>query len=194
MVDLKYLAAVLAIVFVINLALRAVPFAILQPLRKSRFVNTMAAWIPETTRPGTVAVVQMSHALADGRRATALMGRIFGRDQPVPAVVESRLGTWALPYRAWRASAAHRRLVHDTESGAVAAPADSWPVQATNNAPAGPDTMRTVVRHRTDLPGPTVTVGVLAAISEALAAELGGVTALGAEAVSYTHLRAHETN
>ena len=46
-------------------------------------------WIPETTRPGTVAVVQMSHALADGRRATALMGRIFGRDQPVPAVVES---------------------------------------------------------------------------------------------------------
>ncbi|WP_110783737.1 WS/DGAT domain-containing protein [Mycolicibacterium mucogenicum] len=138
-------------------------------------------WIPETTRPGTVAVVQMSHALADGRRATALMGRIFGRDQPVPAVVESRLGTWALPYLAWRASAAHRRLVHDTESGAVAAPADSWPVQATNNAPAGPDTMRTVVRHRTDLPGPTVTVGVLAAISEALAAELGGVTALGAE-------------
>ena len=46
MVDLKYLAAVLAIVFVINLALRAVPFAILQPLRKSRFVNTMAAWMP----------------------------------------------------------------------------------------------------------------------------------------------------
>lgn len=46
MLDLKYLAAVLATVFVINLALRAVPFAILQPLRKSRFVNTMAAWMP----------------------------------------------------------------------------------------------------------------------------------------------------
>ncbi|RUP31295.1 MAG: DUF1298 domain-containing protein [Mycolicibacterium sp.] len=137
--------------------------------------------IPETTGPGTVVVVQMSHALADGRRATALMGRIFGREQPVPAVVESRLGTWALPYLAWRASAAHRRLVHDTASGAVAAPADSWPVQATNNAPEGPDELRTVVRHRADLPGPTVTVGVLAAISEALAAELGGVTGLGAE-------------
>jgi len=46
MVDLQYLAAVLATVFVINLALRAVPFAILQPLRKSRFVNTMATWMP----------------------------------------------------------------------------------------------------------------------------------------------------
>ncbi|CAM5730350.1 AzlD domain-containing protein [Mycolicibacterium aubagnense] len=46
MLDLKYLAAVLATVFVINLALRAVPFAILQPLRRSRFVNTMAAWMP----------------------------------------------------------------------------------------------------------------------------------------------------
>jgi hypothetical protein len=131
--------------------------------------------------PGTVVVVQMSHALADGRRATALVGRIFGRDQEVPAVVEPRWGTWALPYLAWRASAAHRRLVQDTESGAVAAPADSWPLQPTNNAPEGPDVLRAVVRHRAQLPGPTVTVGVLAAISEALAAELGGVTALGAE-------------
>ncbi|MGX9670861.1 WS/DGAT domain-containing protein [Mycobacterium sp. HM-7] len=137
--------------------------------------------IPETTRPGTVVVVQMSHALADGRRATALVGRIFGRDQQVPAVVESRLGSWALPYLAARASAAHRRLVQDTESGVVAAPADSWPLQSTNNVPAGPDELRTVVRRRADLPGPTVTVGVLAAVSEALAAELGGVTALGAE-------------
>ncbi len=46
MLDHKYLAAVLATVFLINLTLRAVPFAILQPLRKSRFVNTMAAWMP----------------------------------------------------------------------------------------------------------------------------------------------------
>jgi len=46
MPDVRYIAAVLATVFVINLALRAVPFAILQPLRKSRFVNTMAAWMP----------------------------------------------------------------------------------------------------------------------------------------------------
>ncbi|MUL45838.1 branched-chain amino acid transporter AzlD [Mycobacterium sp. CBMA293] len=46
MLDLRYLAAVLATVFVINVALRAVPFAILQPLRKSRFVEAMAIWMP----------------------------------------------------------------------------------------------------------------------------------------------------
>lgn len=137
--------------------------------------------MPGASGPGTVVVVQMSHALADGRRATALVGRIFGRDQAVPAVVAPRLGTWALPYLAWRASAAHRRLVQDTESGVVAAPADSWPLQPTNNVPEGPDELRAVVRHRVQLPGPTVTTGVLAAISEALAAELGGVTELGAE-------------
>lgn len=41
-----YVVAVLVIVFAINLALRAVPFAILEPLRESRLVTTMAAWMP----------------------------------------------------------------------------------------------------------------------------------------------------
>ena len=41
-----YILAVLAIVFVITLALRAVPFAVLKPLRESRFVATMAIWMP----------------------------------------------------------------------------------------------------------------------------------------------------
>lgn len=41
-----YLAAVLAIGFVITLGLRAVPFAILTPLRESAIVNQMAAWMP----------------------------------------------------------------------------------------------------------------------------------------------------
>ncbi|CAM5730250.1 WS/DGAT domain-containing protein [Mycolicibacterium aubagnense] len=136
---------------------------------------------PGATRPGTVAVVQMSHALADGRRSAALAARMFGRDKPVPEVVPHRLGTWALPYLALRASAAHRQLVRDTESGVVAAPPDSWPAQQTNHRPEPPYALRTVVRRRAELPGPTVTVGVLAAIGEALSAELGGVTALGAE-------------
>ncbi len=42
----RYVAAVLAIGFVITLALRAVPFAVLRPLSESRFVVTMAAWMP----------------------------------------------------------------------------------------------------------------------------------------------------
>ncbi|PYF99126.1 Branched-chain amino acid transport protein AzlD [Georgenia satyanarayanai] len=41
-----YVVAALATVFVITLALRAVPFAILEPLRDSRLVMTMAAWMP----------------------------------------------------------------------------------------------------------------------------------------------------
>ncbi|WP_152193067.1 AzlD domain-containing protein [Georgenia satyanarayanai] len=46
MPDPGYVVAVLATVFVITLALRAVPFAVLEPLRDSRLVMTMAAWMP----------------------------------------------------------------------------------------------------------------------------------------------------
>jgi len=44
--DPWYVAAVLAIGFVITVSLRAVPFAVLRPLSESRFVVTMAAWMP----------------------------------------------------------------------------------------------------------------------------------------------------
>ena len=46
MPDTGYLVAVMAIVFVITLALRALPFAVLTPLRESAFVQTMARWMP----------------------------------------------------------------------------------------------------------------------------------------------------
>ncbi|KAB1652738.1 branched-chain amino acid transporter AzlD [Pseudoclavibacter chungangensis] len=46
MLDPWYVAGVLTVGFVITLALRAVPFAILKPLRESRFVTTMATWMP----------------------------------------------------------------------------------------------------------------------------------------------------
>ena len=46
MPDPWYVVAALAIVFVITLALRAVPFAVLEPLSESRFVRTMATWMP----------------------------------------------------------------------------------------------------------------------------------------------------
>ena len=41
-----YLLAILIIVFVIDFALRAVPFKILEPLRESDFVRDMAEWMP----------------------------------------------------------------------------------------------------------------------------------------------------
>lgn len=46
MLDPGYVVGVLVIIFAITFALRAVPFAVLEPLRESRFVLTMAIWMP----------------------------------------------------------------------------------------------------------------------------------------------------
>lgn len=46
MPETGYIAAVLGIVFVITLALRAVGFAVLKPLRKSKLVQQMTTWMP----------------------------------------------------------------------------------------------------------------------------------------------------
>ncbi|MEZ0051627.1 hypothetical protein ABIA30_002635 [Mycobacterium sp. MAA66] len=136
--------------------------------------------IPGADGPGTVAVLQISHALGDGIRSSALAARLFGRDAPVPAAVPRRWGPWMLPYLAARASSAHRDLVRATAAGVVAPPQNSWPAQTTNERPAGPLRLCTVVRRRSQLTGPTITVAVLAAVAEALAAELQ-VADLGAE-------------
>ncbi|HJA03930.1 MAG TPA: AzlD domain-containing protein [Candidatus Microbacterium stercoravium] len=41
-----YIVVVLAIAFVITLGLRAIPFAILKPLRESRIVRALSVWMP----------------------------------------------------------------------------------------------------------------------------------------------------
>lgn len=41
-----YLIAAIAVGGVITLGLRALPFAMLKPLRKSRFVKALGAWMP----------------------------------------------------------------------------------------------------------------------------------------------------
>jgi branched-subunit amino acid transport protein AzlD len=46
MPDLRYMIAAVAIGGVITLLLRALPFAILRPLRKSRFVRAVGRWMP----------------------------------------------------------------------------------------------------------------------------------------------------
>lgn len=46
MPETGYILAVLAVGFVITLALRALPFAILRPLSRSAFVRAMALWMP----------------------------------------------------------------------------------------------------------------------------------------------------
>jgi hypothetical protein len=135
--------------------------------------------LPGGDGPGTVAVLQVAHALADGARASALAAWIFGRTTPVPPVPLSPRG--CLPWRALDAARAHRRLTRDTRAGLLPSPTGPRPVLATNTRPAGVRVLRTLVRRRAQLPGPTVTVAVLAAVSTALADFLGGPRSLGAE-------------
>jgi hypothetical protein len=87
-----------------------------------------------------------------------------------------------LPLRAVDAARTHRRLVRDTRAGLLAPGVGFRPLLSTNIGPDGARSVRTLVRHRSQLPGPTVTVGVLAAVSTALSALLGDAAdSLGAE-------------
>ncbi|MGO9151904.1 WS/DGAT domain-containing protein, partial [Mycobacterium sp.] len=129
--------------------------------------------IPGVDGPGTVAVLQVPHALADGTRASAMAAWLFGRPAPVARVAGPRPGF--LPWRAVEAARGHRRLRRDTRAGLLSPGAGSRPPQRTNARPAGARSVRTLVRHRSQLPGPTVTVGVLTAVSTALSRLLGEV-------------------
>jgi hypothetical protein len=132
------------------------------------------------TGPGTVAVLQVAHALADGTRASALAAWLFGRAIPVPGVVPASPGF--LPWRAATAFRAHREFERDTGAGLLQPPPGLRPALKTNARPAGARAVRTLVRHRAQLRSPTVTVAVLAAVSSALSAHLGdGAPSLGAE-------------
>lgn len=70
---LAYLLAILVIVFVIDFTLRVLPFKILEPLRDSRFVSDMAAWMP----PGIMLILVVStlvdNAQAAGERSWAAL-------------------------------------------------------------------------------------------------------------------------
>ncbi len=135
-------------------------------------IFTPVAGVPTAAGPGTVAVLQVSHALGDGTRSSALAARLFGRPVDVAPVSTPRLRGIRLPWRGVVAARAHRRLVRDTEAGEVPPQAPSRPALRTNTCPAGTRSVRTLVRRRERLPGPTVTVAVLCAVSTALAAHL----------------------
>lgn len=143
-------------------------------------VFTPVCGIPGVAGPGTVAVLQVAHALADGARAAAMAAWLFGRDVPVPGV--ARPAAACFPWRVVDAARTHRRLLRDTRAGLLAPGAAPRPLQRTNAYRGGARSVRTLVRHRSQLPGPTVTVGVLGAVSTALSDLLGGAAdSLGAE-------------
>ncbi|WP_099051250.1 WS/DGAT domain-containing protein [Mycobacterium asiaticum] len=136
--------------------------------------------IPGVSGPGAVAVLQVAHALGDGARASAMAAWLFGRPAPVPTIAATPAG---FPPRLVVAAArAHRQLVRDTDAGLVAPGVGLRPLVATNARPGADRAVRTLVRRRGQIFGPTVTVGVLASVAEALAEWLGGETdSLGAE-------------
>ena len=160
--------------------------------------------VPRCHGPAAVVVLQIGHALADGRRATGVARSLFvdvgDQRRGVVAKPESGYSTVraaavaalrtpkqlaSLGFRGVNAAVTHRRLVTDVADGSAPPQADVRPALPTNNSPAGRREIRTLVRDRDDFPGPTVTVGALAAISLGLSEHLArqGVDAatLGAE-------------
>ena len=136
----------------------------LEPLDATRM-----AWRAHVFPPGIV-VVQISHALGDGPRSAALAAALLGRRTSVPPVAPADRGF--LPWRAIAAARAHRRLVRDTESGLVATPCSPRPPLSVNARPSGSPVLHTALVHRDTLRKPTVTVGALSAIAEALGSYL----------------------
>jgi hypothetical protein len=126
--------------------------------------------VPGSTGPATVAVMQFAHALSDGPRALALAAWLFGGTTPVPEV-PSRSGL--LPWRGLVAAQAHRQQVRDTRAGLLPPAIGPQPALATNDRPTGARSVRTLLRHRSQLNGRTATVAVLAAVSGALSGHLG---------------------
>jgi hypothetical protein len=133
-------------------------------------VFTPVHGVPGAAGPATVAVLQVGHALADGTRSASLAGVLFGRGgaladlTPHPSARRLR--------RAAEAARTHRQLDRDTRAGLLPPPAQPRPALSTNTRPAGARMLRTFVRSRSELPGPTVTVGALAAVSAALSGYL----------------------
>jgi hypothetical protein len=131
---------------------------------------------------GAVVVVQMSHALGDGTRAADLAAVLLGRSTELRPVRPPDRGL--LPWRAMSAARAHRRLVADTDTGRLPPPLGTRPVSSVN-AGGGSAYLRTLVVERERLSHPTVTVGALTAVAEALGGYLDergeDISQLGAE-------------
>lgn len=133
-------------------------------------VFTPVRGMPGAPGPATVAVLQVAHVLGDGIRSSALAATLFGRPGAAPEAAGS--GRAFLPWQVVRAARAQRQLRRDTDAGVVPPQADPRPALRINAPPSGVRSLRTLVRPRAGLPGPTVTVGVLAAVGEALGRHL----------------------
>ena len=129
-------------------------------------VFTPVTGVPGVGGPATVVVLQITHALGDGPRTTALAAAMLGRDA-MPAVVPA--GATGPPIRSLAAALRSQRgLARDVAAGRVPPAAASVRALSLNDRPAGRTVVRTLVRRADQLSGPTLTVSALAAVSDAL--------------------------
>jgi hypothetical protein len=132
---------------------------------------------------GSVVVVQISHALGDGTRSSALAAALLGRERPLPPLGPPDRGF--LPRRAAVAAREHRRLMREVDAGLADPPGVPRPMLSVNAGPRRAVVIRTLVIDRARLTGRTVTVGALVAVADALGGYLANrgedISRLGAE-------------
>ena len=140
---------------------------------------TRMMWRLHVFPPGVV-VVQISHALGDGTRSSALAAMLLGRGTPVAPPAATHRGN-----PLWRAAVAARKHRDAQKHRELPPPAQPRPAVSVNGAPAGEAVLRTLVVGRDRVRTPTVTVAALSAIGAALGgylAERGeDISRLGAE-------------
>ncbi|MGV8874316.1 MAG: WS/DGAT domain-containing protein [Rhodococcus sp. (in: high G+C Gram-positive bacteria)] len=156
---------------------------------------------PGSAGPAVVAVLQLSHAAADGALAAQTARDLLGTHRLAPAPRVDTRSTAAEPTSTLRAAAAlplhvvsmirgglrARRdallLGHATDSGSIPPPAHSQALTALDVAPTGRTSIRTIVLPKADLQSSdtTITTFALTAISVGLQHFLGHSTELAAE-------------
>ncbi|MFI6997004.1 WS/DGAT domain-containing protein [Nocardia sp. NPDC050175] len=187
--------------------------AAVRPWRLHVFRGIVDAPGQNRAGPVLVAVLQMSHALADGRRAAEIARALFAEAEPEDEAAPNSVG-WsirsatsapvdavlALPQlpirlvrtalRGYQAFRAQQKLAELTEAGSLPSPGPDFPPSLVNQAATEADSahqVRMIVCDSAALrvPGRTVTVVVLTAVSLALGRYLdgrgGAVERLGAQ-------------
>lgn len=141
---------------------------------------------PRCDGPALIAVLQVAHSLADGKRATAIARTLFLQDGPPPEIIDTRSSSSAeilmraalrLPAQIFRlfrdGRAGHQaqlQLEADTLAEVVAPQAPNRTKVRSNIAPDPHRLVRMVVRDAADFraDGVSVTVGAMTAISVAM--------------------------
>lgn len=133
-------------------------------------VFTPVHGVPGTRGAATVVVLQIDHTLGGGGRTAALAGALFGRSA-LPDPIQRATSVRPL-HSVAATSRARRALAADTTAGTVPAVKAPVPWLSVNAKPSGTRVLRTLICDRDRLPGPTVTVGAMTAISDAMAGYL----------------------